>query len=63
MQITDLVINGTVKFIKRYPEYVLEKVGTVISIHMEDGTVLVRTDNRTIYKIIFMDVEFYMIEQ
>jgi len=37
MQIADLVINETVRFIKRYPEYVLDKVGTLISINVEDG--------------------------
>ena len=46
MQITDLVINETIRFIKRYPEYV------------EDGIVLVRTDTKTIYKLLFMDAEF-----
>ena len=58
MQITDLVINETVRFIKRYPEYVLDKVGIVISI--ADGIVLIRTDNKTIYKLIIADAEFYV---
>jgi|Laugrespbdmm15sn_2_1035079.scaffolds.fasta_scaffold166540_2 hypothetical protein len=58
MQIADLVINETVRFIKRYPEYVLDKVGTLISINVEDGIVLVRTDDRTIYKLVFMETEF-----
>ena len=61
MQITDLVINETVRFIKRYPEYVLVKVGMVVSINVEDGIVLVRTDDRTMYKLVFMDAEFYTI--
>jgi len=58
MQIADLVINETVRFIKRYPEYVLDKVGTLISINVEDGIVLVRTDDRTMYKLVFMETEF-----
>ena len=58
MQITDLVINETIRFIKRYPEYVLDKVGTVLSVNVEDGIVLVRTDTKTIYKLLFMDAEF-----
>lgn len=58
MQITDLVINETVKFIKRYPEYILEKIGVVVCINLEDGIVLVRTDNKTIYKLLFMEAEF-----
>ena len=58
MQITDLVINETIRFIKRYPEYVLDKVGTVISVNIKDGIVLVRTDTKTIYKLVFMDAEF-----
>jgi hypothetical protein len=59
MQIADLVINETVRFIKRYPEYVLDKVGRVVSINVEDGIVLVRTDDRTIYKLVFMETEFF----
>jgi hypothetical protein len=58
MQITDLVINEMIRFIKRYPEYVLDKVGTIISVNVEDGIVLVRTDSKTIYKLIFKDAEF-----
>ena len=54
-----LVINETVRFIKRYPEYVLDKVGTLISINVNDGIVLVRTDDRTIYKLVFMETEFF----
>ena len=63
MQITDLVINETVRFIKRYSEYVLDKVGTIISVSVEHGIVLVRTDNKTIYKLIFMDAEFERVFQ
>ena len=60
MQITDLFIfiNNNVRFIKRYPEYVLDKVGVLISVNVEDGIVLVRTDSKTIYKLIFNDTEF-----
>ena len=63
MQITDLVINETIRFIKRYPEYVLDKMGTVISVNIKDGIVLVRTDTKTIYKLVFMDAEFERVFQ
>lgn len=61
MKITDLILNGTVRFVKRYPEYVLDKVGIVISINISDGIVLIRTDNKTIYKLIFADAEFEIV--
>ena len=61
MQITDLVINETVRFIKRYPEYLLDKVGVVLSVNVEDGMVLVKTDDKTIYKLIFMEAEFLIL--
>jgi hypothetical protein len=62
MQITDLVINEMIRFIKRYPEYVLDKVGTIISVNVEDGIVLVRTESKTIYKLIFKDTEFFVLQ-
>ena len=61
MQITDLFINGTVRFIKRYPEYILDKVGTIVSINVADGSVFIKTDAKTIYKLIFMEAEFEII--
>ena len=51
-------INQTIRFIKRYPEYILEKTGTVVAMN-EDGTMLVRTDVRTMYRVVIADVEFY----
>jgi len=58
MQITDLVVGGSVQFIKRYPEYVIQKTGIVLSINVDEGTVLIKTENKTIYKLVFMDAEF-----
>ena len=58
MQITDLVVDGFVQFIKRYPEYVIQKTGIVLSINTDEGTVLIKTGNKTIYKLVFMDAEF-----
>lgn len=55
MQITDLVVDGSVQFIKRYPEYVIQKTGIVLSINTDEGTVLIKTGNKTIYKL---DAEF-----
>lgn len=63
MKITDLILNGIVRFVKRYPEYVLDKVGAVISINIPDGIVFIRTDTKTIYKLIFADVEFEVISE
>jgi hypothetical protein len=57
-QQTNFFINQTVRFIKRYPEYILEKTGTVVAIN-EDGTMLIRTDERTMYKVVIADAEFY----
>jgi hypothetical protein len=50
-------INQTIRFIKRYPEYTLEKSGTIVVIN-EDGTILIKTGERTMYKVVIEEVEF-----
>ena len=57
-QQTKFFINQTIRFIKRYSEYILEKTGIVVAIN-EDGTMLIRTDERTMYNVVIADVEFY----
>lgn len=54
----NIFINQTIRFIKRYSEYILEKTGMVVAIN-EDGTILVKTNERTMYKVVIEDVEFY----
>ena len=54
-------INQTIRFIKRYSEYILEKTGMVVAMN-EDGTILIRTDERTMYKVVVADAEFYFEE-
>ncbi len=57
-QQTKFFINQTIRFIKRYSEYILDKTGTVVAVN-EDGTILIRTDVRTMYKVVIADAEFY----
>ena len=51
-----LFINQTIRFIKRYPEYTLEKTGTIVAIN-DDGTILIKTGERTMYKVVIAEVE------
>ena len=54
-----IFINQTIRFIKRYSHYALDKTGTVVAMN-EDGTILIRTDERTMYKVVIADAEFYI---
>ena len=57
LHIESIYINQLVSFIKRYSEYNLQKSGIVWRI--EDEFVLVKTEDKIIYKIRFSDAEFY----
>ena len=57
LHIESIYINQLVSFIKRYSEYNLQKSGIVWRI--EDDFVLVKTEDKIIYKIRFGDAEFY----
>ena len=57
LHIDSIYINQLVSFIKRYSEYNLQKSGIVWRI--EDEFVLVKTEDKIIYKIRFSDAEFY----
>jgi len=50
-------LNQHVRFVKTYDEYTLQKSGVVV--YIESGIVHVKTDERTIYKLILADADFY----